>query len=111
MLVAEPLYLGVNRGDAIFQHPKLAQIREPLALRFLTRGAFGVVAPLFLFPGVHRDEQVANPLMCDAADVPPAWTLPQQADEFRVSMTATYRNASKYLAIQAEGSPLKSPHS
>ncbi len=94
MLLAEPLYLGVNRGDAVFQHPKLAQIRdklhglivlrwptsgdeifhlapccrfarrqvfqiafsrrsrEPLALRLLTRGAFGVVATLFLFPGV-----------------------------------------------------------
>lgn len=129
MLLAEPLYLGVNRGDAVFQHSKLAQIREklhgmivlrwptsgdeifhlppcgrfalrqvsqiafsrqgrePLALRFLTRGAFGVVAPLFLFPGVRRDEQVADTLMYDAADVPPAWTPPEQADEFRVSMT------------------------
>ena len=29
----------------------------------------------------------------------------------RVPQLATYRNASKYLAIQAEGSPLKSPHS
>ena len=69
------------------QHPDLRSEVFESILAANTRGAFAVVAPLFLFPGVHRDEQVANPLMCDAADVPPAWTLPQQADEFRVSMT------------------------
>lgn len=42
VLLAEPLYLGVNGGDAVLQHSKLAQIREKLhgmiVLRWPTSG-------------------------------------------------------------------------
>lgn len=85
------------------------QGREPLALRFLTGGAFGAVAPSVLFPVVRGNKQVPGTLAGDGADMRPTQTLLERADELRASITLCVKRhagePSRLVNLRQAGDP------